>query len=70
VISEEQAKALEKVVGDFRWDHDEGYRDDEEGGFGNPYECDCNHGSGSWLENVGRLSTAWGGHHTEWEPEW
>jgi hypothetical protein len=31
VIMEKQAKALEKVVSDFRWDHDEGYDDDEEG---------------------------------------
>jgi hypothetical protein len=31
VISEKQSKALEKVVGDFRWDHDEGYYDSNDG---------------------------------------
>jgi len=31
VIEEKQAKALEKVVCDFRWDQDEVYYDDEEG---------------------------------------
>jgi len=59
VISKEQARALEKVVSDFRWDHDEGYRDDDEGDREYHYECDCDREFGSWHR-----------HYSEWEHEW
>jgi len=40
VIQEKQAKALEKVVPDFRWDHIKGNHDDKAGGRSN-YSNDC-----------------------------
>jgi len=69
LIREEQAKALEKVVRDFRWDQHEGYDDDEESDH-EDYDEDYDEEFYNWLEGVDSLGMEWGGPHAEWEPEW
>src|SRR5712672_2656612 len=56
VIPEEQTKALETLVPDFRWDHDEGHED-----------CIDNE-YGGWPDDFGHLNVGWGG--DAWEHEW
>jgi len=62
VIREEQANALEKVVGDFRWDQDEGDRDNYHDYYDDEF--------GGWPSGNDDLSMRWGGLHADWEPEW
>ena len=62
VIREEQAKALEKLVPDFQWDHDEGYDYNEE--HNERYDDEC----GGWPDDFGNLNVGWGG--DAWEHEW
>jgi len=74
VISEEQAKALENVVPDFRWDHDEGPSDDEEDDVEDYYDDDDDE-FGDWGDDIGPPAVGWGGLHVglaqaEWDPEW
>jgi len=68
VIREEQAKALKKVVRDFRWDHDEGY-DESDCEDSSDYDDDDDE-FGGWADDIRRQVLGWGGFHTDWEPEW
>jgi len=61
-ITPEQAKALEMVVGDFRWDHDKGYGYNQGGCYGS-YDGEY----GGWGDDLGMGSEGDGG--DGWNPE-
>jgi len=63
VIQEEQAKALEKLVPDFRWDHDEGYDEGDHEDCNEYYDDEY----GGWPDDFGHLNVGWGG--DAWEHE-
>jgi len=72
-VSEKQAKALEKVVPDFWWDHDEGHYDNDEVDRKDYYDYDFEFGS--YGDSISCLSVGWGELHVrlaqaEWEPVW
>ena len=63
VINEEQANALEKLVPDFRWDHDKGDHEDY-----NEYDDNEESESSSWGDDIRHLDVEWA--RDGWEHEW
>jgi len=72
VIHQGQANALEKLVPDFRWDHDKGYNDEnEEGGpqdYNEYHDDDSESECGNPGDDIGHLDEGWGG--DAWEHAW